>query len=49
MTERSRSIGERGETFMGEHGDGKDGTEGDKKQTPKESDGQWTRPVPPKK
>ncbi len=34
---------------MGEHGDGKGGTEGDQKQTPKESDGQWTRPVPPKK
>jgi hypothetical protein len=30
---------------MGTHGDGKGGTEGDKKQSPKESDGQW----PPKK
>lgn len=34
---------------MGEHGDGKGGMEGDQKQTPKESDGRRTRPVPPKK
>ncbi len=35
---------------MGEHGDGKGGEVGDKKQSPKESDGQWTKPVtPPKK
>lgn len=35
----------------GTHGDGKGGTEGDKQQSPKESDGQWTKPVsdPPKK
>ncbi len=31
--------------MAGKHGDGKGGSEGDKKQTPKESDGQW----PPKK
>lgn len=36
---------------MSKHGDGKGGTEGDKQQSPKESDGQWTKPVsdPPKK
>ncbi|MGW6605411.1 hypothetical protein [Streptomyces sp. NPDC055036] len=36
---------------MGQHGDGKGGTEGDKKQSPREGDGQWPRPVtdPPKK
>ncbi|MCY0924260.1 hypothetical protein OS965_40220 [Streptomyces sp. H27-G5] len=35
----------------GTHGDGKGGTDGDKQQSPKESDGQWTKPVtdPPKK
>ena len=35
----------------GGHGDGKGGSEGDKKQSPKESDGQWNKPVtdPPKK
>ncbi|GAA0348100.1 hypothetical protein GCM10010319_25850 [Streptomyces blastmyceticus] len=37
--------------LMGKHGDGKDGEEGDKNQSKKESDGQWTKPVtnPPKK
>ncbi|WP_414166406.1 hypothetical protein ACMATS_00435 [Streptoverticillium reticulum] len=36
---------------MGKHGDGKGGEEGDKQQSPRESDGQWGRPVtdPPKK
>lgn len=36
---------------MGTHGDGKGGEEGDKKQSNKEKDGQWTKPVtnPPKK
>ncbi|GAA2337169.1 hypothetical protein Scani_57050 [Streptomyces caniferus] len=36
---------------MGKHGDGKGGAEGDRQQSPKESDGQWTKPVtaPPKK
>ncbi|GGN45882.1 hypothetical protein GCM10012285_29920 [Streptomyces kronopolitis] len=36
---------------MGKHGDGKGGTDGDKQQSPKESDGRWTKPVtdPPKK
>ncbi len=36
---------------MGKHGDGKGGAEGDKQQSPKESDGRWTKPVtdPPKK
>lgn len=36
---------------MGQHGDGKGGSEGDKKQSPKESDGQWSGPVsnPPKR
>jgi len=38
-------------TAMGKHGDGKGGAEGDRQQSPKESDGQWTKPVtdPPKK
>ncbi|GFE25188.1 hypothetical protein Sliba_56410 [Streptomyces nigrescens] len=38
-------------TAMGKHGDGKGGEEGDRQQSPKESDGQWTKPVtdPPKK
>ncbi len=31
---------------MGRHGDGKGGEDGDKRQSPKESDGQWP---PPKK
>lgn len=36
---------------MGKHGDGKGGADGDRQQSPKESDGQWTKPVtdPPKK
>jgi hypothetical protein len=34
---------------MGRHGDGKGGSDGDKKQSPKESDGQWNKPVPPPK
>ncbi|MFJ6697155.1 hypothetical protein ACIQM4_13945 [Streptomyces sp. NPDC091272] len=36
---------------MGKHGDGKAGSDGDKQQSPKESDGQWSKPVqnPPKK
>ncbi len=36
---------------MGKHGDGRDGRDGDKRQSPKESDGQWNKPVsdPPKK
>lgn len=33
---------------MGTHGDGKGGAEGDKKQPPRESDGQWPRPIPKK-
>lgn len=33
---------------MGTHGDGKGGSDGDKKQSPKEGDGQWTKPIPPK-
>ncbi len=35
---------------MGKHGDGKGGTDGDKRQGPRESDGQWNKPVanPPK-
>ncbi|MER5767241.1 hypothetical protein [Streptomyces sp. NPDC001985] len=32
---------------MSGHGDGKGGKEGDKKQSPRESDGQWKKPVPP--
>ncbi|MFI0983293.1 hypothetical protein ACH4SP_40575 [Streptomyces sp. NPDC021093] len=38
-------------TRMGKHGDGKGGSDGDKQQSPKESDGQWSRPIsnPPKK
>ena len=32
----------------GGHGDGKGGSEGDKKQSPKESDGKWDKPVPKK-
>ncbi|MDT3395417.1 hypothetical protein RKE29_01920 [Streptomyces sp. B1866] len=32
---------------MGEHGDGQGGAEGDQNQSPKESDGQWNRPIPP--
>ncbi|MGW7294677.1 hypothetical protein ACWGIB_20090 [Streptomyces xiamenensis] len=31
----------------GKHGDGKGGSEGDQQQSPRESDGQWKRPVPP--
>lgn len=40
----------RGST-MGKHGDGKGGADGDRQQSPKESDGRWTKPVtdPPKK
>lgn len=34
---------------MGNHGDGKGGSDGDKQQSPKESDGQWNKPIPPKK
>ncbi|SEC64730.1 hypothetical protein SAMN05428945_3472 [Streptomyces sp. 2224.1] len=36
---------------MGKHGDGKGGADGDRQQSPKESDGRWTKPVtdPPKK
>jgi len=36
---------------MGKHGDGKGGADGDRQQSPKESDGQWSKPVtdPPKK
>ncbi|CAL9576689.1 hypothetical protein SUDANB178_04914 [Streptomyces sp. enrichment culture] len=35
---------------MGKHGDGKGGEDGDKKQSPKEADGRWTKPItPPKK
>ncbi|GAA3488723.1 hypothetical protein [Streptomyces cremeus] len=39
------------EARMGTHGDGKGGSEGDKQQSPRESDGQWNRPIsnPPKK
>ncbi|GHF71121.1 AraC family transcriptional regulator [Streptomyces mashuensis] len=39
------------EARMGKHGDGKGGAEGDKQQSPRESDGQWNKPVsnPPKK
>ncbi|MET7798488.1 hypothetical protein [Streptomyces decoyicus] len=35
----------------GKRGDGKGGEEGDRQQSPKESDGRWTKPVtqPPKK
>lgn len=38
-------------SHVGKHGDGKGGEEGDKQQSPRESDGQWTKPVtdPPKK
>ncbi|WP_285366390.1 hypothetical protein [Streptomyces albipurpureus] len=32
---------------MGKHGDGKGGEEGDQVQSPRESDGQWKKPVPP--
>lgn len=32
---------------MGAHGDGKGGAEGDKDQSPRESDGQWDKPIPP--
>ena len=41
----------REESRMGTHGDGKGGSDGDKQQSPRESDGQWNRPVtnPPKK
>ncbi|MCX5200416.1 hypothetical protein OG897_02915 [Streptomyces sp. NBC_00237] len=40
-----------GSPRMGTHGDGKGGSDGDKQQSPRESDGQWNRPVsnPPKK
>ncbi|WP_267899078.1 hypothetical protein [Streptomyces corynorhini] len=36
---------------MGMHGDGKSGSEGDKKQSPRDSDGQWKGKVanPPTK
>lgn len=34
---------------MGRHDDGKGGSEGDKKQAPKESDGKWDKPVPKEK
>ncbi|GGP84074.1 hypothetical protein GCM10010278_73220 [Streptomyces melanogenes] len=39
------------EPGMAKHGDGKGGSDGDKQQSPKESDGQWNKPVsePPKK
>lgn len=33
--------------MSGKHGDGKGGVSGDKQQSPRESDGQWTKPVPP--
>lgn len=32
---------------MGRHSDGKGGEEGDQQQSPRESDGQWERPIPP--
>ncbi|MEV6974365.1 hypothetical protein [Kitasatospora sp. NPDC093806] len=32
---------------MGNHGDGQGGKSGDQQQSRKESDGRWTRPVPP--
>lgn len=32
---------------MGKHGDGKGGADGDQQQAPRESDGQWERPIPP--
>ncbi|MFB7907377.1 hypothetical protein ACFY2K_00330 [Kitasatospora sp. NPDC001309] len=32
---------------MGKRGDGKGGESGDKKQSKRESDGQWTKKVPP--
>ncbi|MEW1721393.1 hypothetical protein [Streptomyces sp. NPDC093109] len=37
--------------MSGRHGDGKGGTEGDRKQSPREGDGRWNKPVsnPPKK
>ncbi|GES34103.1 hypothetical protein San01_65910 [Streptomyces angustmyceticus] len=43
-------TGKRG-AAMGKHGDGKGGADGDRQQSPKESDGRWTKPVtdPPKK
>ncbi len=31
---------------MGRHDDGKGGAEGDQQQSPRESDGQWNKPVP---
>lgn len=31
--------------MAGKHGDGKGGSDGDKKQSPKESDGQWSKPI----
>jgi hypothetical protein len=42
---------ENGDPDMGSHGDGKGGSEGDKKQSPRDSDGRWKKPVtnPPKK
>jgi hypothetical protein len=33
--------------MTGRHGDGKGGEEGDQHQSPRDSDGQWTRPIPP--
>ncbi|MFF5565860.1 hypothetical protein ACFY7Z_04770 [Streptomyces sp. NPDC012623] len=36
--------------MSGRHGDGKGGSDGDRKQSPREGDGQWNKPVsnPPK-
>jgi hypothetical protein len=31
---------------MGRHGDGQGGADGDREQSPRESDGQWERPIP---
>ncbi|QKW17655.1 hypothetical protein HUT16_28650 [Kitasatospora sp. NA04385] len=32
-------------TMAGKRGDGKGGVDGDKKQSPRESDGQWSKPI----
>ncbi|MFI6586684.1 hypothetical protein [Embleya sp. NPDC050493] len=32
---------------MNNHGDGQNGKDGDRKQPPREQDGQWKKPIPP--